>query len=134
MIYKLVAREGSDGVLHPVAKLSDGKAGIGGRKWAGRQHDANGIAIEEVLSIGRSLAGRDDVRELQVPYLSRGEQVNQETLEEARARHASSFAQLPASARQLSRGEPVIPTRYQRADLPDPAENRDRAPAEGTLP
>jgi len=134
MIYKLVAREGSDGMLHPVAKLSDGKAGIGGRKWAGRRHDSTGIATEEVLSVGRSLAGQDDIRELQVPYISRGEQVNQETLEEARARHEYSFTHLPASARQLSRGEPVIPTRYQRSDLPDPAEGPGRAPAEGTLP
>ncbi len=116
MIYKLVAREGPDGALHPVAKRSDGKAGIGGRKWAGRRHDPAGVAVEELLSVGRSLAGRDDVRELQVPHLSRGEQVNQETLQDARARHEFSLAHLPASARQLSRGEPVIPTRYLQDD------------------
>jgi nicotinate phosphoribosyltransferase len=126
MVYKLVAREGSDGTLQPVAKHSDGKVGIGGRKWAGRRHDADGIAIEELLSIGQSLAGHSDVRELQVPHFSRGEQVNQETLEDARARHASSLAQLPATAHQLSRGEPVIPTRFRHRD---PSTEREGTPS-----
>jgi nicotinate phosphoribosyltransferase len=126
MVYKLVAREGSDGTLQPVAKHSDGKVGIGGRKWAGRRHDADGIAIEELLSIGQSLAGHSDVRELQVPHFSRGEQVNQETLEDARARHASSLAQLPATAHQLSRGEPVIPTRFRHRD---PSTEREGVPS-----
>jgi nicotinate phosphoribosyltransferase len=116
MVYKLVSREGPDGILQPVAKRSDGKVGVGGRKWAGRRHDARGVAVEELLSVGRSLAGRDDVRELQVPYVSRGEQVYTETLADARVRHENSLAQLPAMARQLSRGEPVIPTRYQQHD------------------
>lgn len=123
MVYKLVAREGSNGTLQPVAKHSDGKVGVGGRKWAGRRHGADGLAVEELLSVGRSLAGRDDVRELQVPYVSGGEQVNHETLEDARARHTSSFAHLPATAHQLSRGEPVIPTRYEQhppSDRSDP--------------
>jgi nicotinate phosphoribosyltransferase len=112
MVYKLVAREGTDGTLRPVAKRSDGKVGIGGRKWAGRRHDGDQIAVEELLSVGTSLAGRDDVRELQVPFFSRGEQVTQESLADARARHEYSLAHLPVTARQLSRGEPVIPTRY----------------------
>jgi nicotinate phosphoribosyltransferase len=116
MVYKLVSREGPDGILQPVAKRSDGKVGVGGRKWAGRRHDAQGVAVEELLSVGRSLAGRDDVRELQVPYVSQGEQVYTETLADARVRHENSLAQLPAMARQLSRGEPVIPTRYQQHD------------------
>jgi nicotinate phosphoribosyltransferase len=114
MVYKLVAREGADGALRPVAKRSNGKVGVGGRKWAGRRHDPDGLAVEELLSVGRSLAGRDDVRELQVPYVSRGEQVNVETLQDARARHEYSLAHLPVTARQLSRGEPVIPTRYEQ--------------------
>jgi nicotinate phosphoribosyltransferase len=114
MVYKLVAREGPDGTLQPVAKHSDGKVGVGGRKWAGRRNGPDGLAVEELLSVGRSLAGQDDVRELQVPYVSRGEQVNLETLAAARARHEYSLAHLPLTARQLSRGEPVIPTRYQQ--------------------
>jgi nicotinate phosphoribosyltransferase len=118
MVYKLVAREGADGALQPVAKRSDGKIGVGGRKWAGRRHDPDGIAVEEVLSVGRSLAGADDIRELQVPYLSNGQPVSTETLADARARHEYSLAHLPVSARQLSRGEPVIPTRYQQGTNP----------------
>ena len=116
MVYKLVAREGPNGTLQPVAKRSDGKVGVGGRKWAGRRVGPDGLAVEELLSVGVSLAGRDDVRELQVPYVSRGETVNQETLTDARDRHAASLANLPVTARQLSRGEPVIPTRYQQAE------------------
>ena len=116
MVYKLVAREGPDGTLQPVAKRSDGKIGVGGRKWAGRRHTPDGVAIEEVLSVGRSPAGADDLRELQVPYVSGGEPVTAETLADARARHRSSLAQLPATAHQLSRGEPVIPTRYQQPE------------------
>jgi nicotinate phosphoribosyltransferase len=118
MVYKLVAREGTDGTLQSVAKRSDGKAGVGGRKWAGRRHDGDGVAVEELLSVGHSLAGRDDVRELQVPMTSHGELVNTETLADARARHQSSVAQLPVTARQLSRGEPVIPTRYEQGTNP----------------
>jgi nicotinate phosphoribosyltransferase len=116
MVYKLVAREGPNGTLQPVAKRSDGKVGVGGRKWAGRRVGADGLAVEELLSVGVSLAGRDDVRELQVPYVSRGETVNHESLADARDRHAASLANLPVTARQLSRGEPVIPTLYQQAE------------------
>jgi nicotinate phosphoribosyltransferase len=120
MVYKLVAREGPDGTLQPVAKHSDGKVGVGGRKWAGRRHGPDALAVEELLSVERSLAGRADVRELQMPYLSRGEQAGTETLADARQRHTSSLASLPATARQLSRGEPVIPTRYEPTDRPHP--------------
>jgi nicotinate phosphoribosyltransferase len=121
MVYKLVAREGTNGTLQPVAKRSDGKVGVGGRKWAGRRVGPDGLAVEELLSVGRSLAGRDDVRELQVPYVSRGEQVNHETLTDARDRHTASLANLPVTARQLSRGEPVIPTRYEQILDGEPA-------------
>jgi nicotinate phosphoribosyltransferase len=120
MVYKLVAREGRDGVLEPVAKRSDGKAGVGGRKWAGRRHGPDGLAVEELLSVGTSLAGRDDVRELQMPYLTRGETVSTETLADARARHRRSLAALPATARQLSRGEPAVPTRYENSPQETP--------------
>jgi nicotinate phosphoribosyltransferase len=39
--------------------------------------------------------------------------VGGEPLDDARARHARSLAELPATARQLSRGEPVIPTVHE---------------------
>jgi nicotinate phosphoribosyltransferase len=39
-----------------------------------------------------------------------GEILGREALEEARARHEHSRAELPQAAQQMSRGEPVIPT------------------------
>jgi nicotinate phosphoribosyltransferase len=47
---------------------------------------------------------------LLVPLVRGGEAVGAERLDDARARHAASLAELPATARQLSRGEPAIPT------------------------
>ncbi|MGV9898896.1 nicotinate phosphoribosyltransferase, partial [Streptomyces tendae] len=41
-----------------------------------------------------------------------GEVVAREPLDAARDRHAAARANLPLSATQLSRGEPVIPTEY----------------------
>jgi nicotinate phosphoribosyltransferase len=113
MVYKLVARRHADGGWESVAKRSDGKVGVGGRKWAGRRHDETGIAVEELLSVGYSPSERSDVRELQLPILTAGEPVLDETLAQARARHEFSLAHLPTTARQLSRGEPVIPTRFE---------------------
>ena len=37
-----------------------------------------------------------------------------EPLAQARARHAASLAELPVTARQLSRGEPAIPTVFEQ--------------------
>jgi nicotinate phosphoribosyltransferase len=38
--------------------------------------------------------------------------VGRETLDEARKRHLAARAELPVSAQQMSRGEPVIPTQF----------------------
>ena len=51
-----------------------------------------------------------DDRPLLVPLVRDGEVVGRETLDTIRERHAASRAELPLKARQLSRGEPVIPT------------------------
>jgi nicotinate phosphoribosyltransferase len=110
MVYKLVAREDSSGQLQPVAKRSDGKAGIGGRKWAVRRTDAGGTATQEILAVGHDQAAAASDRILQRALVSAGEVVGAEPLADARARHLASRAELPAEARQLSRGEPAIPT------------------------
>jgi nicotinate phosphoribosyltransferase len=121
MVYKLVAREDAAGQLQPVAKRSDGKVGVGGRKWAGRRRDGDGVAVEELLLVGDAEpAARDDVRPLQVTLLERGEPAGEppsglaEPLRAARERHEMSRAELPPTARQLSRGEPAIPTRFEQ--------------------
>jgi nicotinate phosphoribosyltransferase len=115
MVYKLVAREDAAGVLQPVAKLSTGKAGVGGRKWARRRHDDSGTATHEVLGVGHPTSGRDGERPRQIPLVTGGESHEAEPLAAARARHAASLAALPAMARQLSRGEPAIDTVYEEA-------------------
>ncbi|MFN8078990.1 MAG: nicotinate phosphoribosyltransferase [Kineosporiaceae bacterium] len=112
LVYKLVAREGADGGMVSVAKRSLDKTSIGGRKWALRRR-SHGVAQAEVVGIGHLPADTPDDgtdRALLIPLIERGEPVGAEPLDAARARHAASLAELPATARQLSRGEPVIPT------------------------
>ncbi|KUM90332.1 MULTISPECIES: nicotinate phosphoribosyltransferase [Streptomyces] len=115
MVYKLVARAESDdpkAPLIPVAKKSSGgKTSIGGRKWAARRLDAEGVAEAEVVGTGPVPAGLTD-RQLLVELVKGGEVVAREPLDVVRDRHAAARANLPLSATQLSRGEPVIPTEY----------------------
>lgn len=114
MIYKLVAREGDDGRLVPVEKVSKDKRSIGGRKYAVRRRSTTGVAEAEVIGVGAEPArGRDD-RPLLIPLVREGDLVGREPLATARDRHASSLNELPPTARKLSRGEPAIPTIYER--------------------
>jgi nicotinate phosphoribosyltransferase len=53
-----------------------------------------------------------DDRPLLVPLVREGTVVGRESLDAARDRHHASLAELPLPARQLSRGEPVIPTTH----------------------
>jgi nicotinate phosphoribosyltransferase len=119
LVYKLVARassapsgNGADGELEPVAKRSVGKPGRGGRKWAVRHRDDHGTALAERISLSPPQAGPLD-RELLVPLVAGGQIVGRSgfaAVEEARARHRESLAELPPYALQLSRGYPAIPT------------------------
>ncbi|MFD9815443.1 nicotinate phosphoribosyltransferase [Streptomyces sp. NPDC059080] len=115
MVYKLVARAQSDAPdapLRPVAKKSlGGKTSVGGRKWAARRLDEDGVAEAEVVGVGEvpeELAGR----QLLVPLVTGGKVVAREPLDAARERHIAARAGLPLSATQLSRGEAVLPTEY----------------------
>lgn len=115
MVYKLVARAESaapKAPLVPVAKRSTGgKTSVGGRKWAARRLDEDGVAEAEVVGTGpvpESLADR----QLLVELVKGGEIVAREPLDVVRDRHIAARAGLPLSATQLSRGEPVIPTEY----------------------
>ena len=115
MVYKLVARAASDdpdAPLVPVAKRSaGGKASRGGRKWGARRLDREGVAEAEAVGTGPVPTELAD-RLLQLPLITGGTVVGREPLLAARERHLRSRAQLPISATQLSRGEPVIPTDY----------------------
>ncbi len=111
-VYKLVAREDDDGVLVSVAKKSQDKISIGGRKYALRRLSAKGVAEAEVVGIGDPPVNDGDDRALLVPLVTKGEVVGREPLEVARERHLMSRDELPDRARQLSRGEPVISTEH----------------------
>lgn len=115
MVYKLVARaESADpkAPLEPVAKRSTGgKTSIGGRKWAARRLDERGVAEAEVIGTGVVPVALAD-RQLLVELVKGGQVLSREPLDVVRDRHAASRANLPLSATQLSRGEPVIPTEY----------------------
>jgi nicotinate phosphoribosyltransferase len=111
-VYKLVAREGAAGAMVDVAKKSKDKTSIGGRKYALRRLNAQGVAEAEVIGVGERPRNDGNDRELLVQLVQDGEIVGREDLETVRARHAASRAELPMRAKQLSRGEPVIPTEH----------------------
>lgn len=115
MVYKLVARaESADpkAPLVPVAKKSTGgKTSMGGRKWAARRLDEHGVAEAEVIGTGPVPDALVD-RQLLVELVKGGQVVAREPLDVVRDRHITARADLPLSATQLSRGEPVLPTEY----------------------
>jgi len=109
-VYKLVAREDATGELVSVAKKSKDKISIGGRKYALRRLDADGVAEAEVIGVGTPAPSDANDRPLLVPLVRDGEIVGRESLDNARARHLASRDELPLAAQMMSRGEPVIPT------------------------
>jgi len=120
MVYKLVAREGPDGVLQPVAKASARKPSMAGRKAAARRLDASGRAVEEVVLIGSDhdvatwAPSNGDLRPLHVPLVEHGAVDTRWTgsagVSLAAQRHRASRAELPRGARRLSAGDAAIPT------------------------
>ncbi|MGH8870246.1 MAG: nicotinate phosphoribosyltransferase [Actinomycetes bacterium] len=117
LVYKLVARSavaGRDAPLVPVAKRSTGKPSVGGRKWAVRVLDEHGIAAQErVVASSEPPPRARGTRPLLVPLVRGGRVVGREPLDAARQRHARARAELPATAAQLSRGQPAIPTSHE---------------------
>lgn len=125
MVYKLVAREGPDGAMHPVAKASAAKESVGGRKVAARRisptaESPGGEAVEELVITGpydavvRWAPDDDDLRPLHVPLLVDGvvdeRWTGAQAVQTAAQRHLRSRDELPRAARRLSAGEPAIPT------------------------
>ncbi|WP_302053501.1 nicotinate phosphoribosyltransferase [Nocardioides panacis] len=123
-VYKLVSREGPDGEMVSVAKRSKDKISIGGRKYALRRRNARGVAEAEVVGIGEAPVDDGDDRALMVRLVEKGTVVGRESLETIRARHAASRAELPMKARQLSRGEPVIPTLHVDGHVDGPTDGQ----------
>jgi nicotinate phosphoribosyltransferase len=113
-VYKLVARSdgGGPGPLRPVAKRSVGKPSRGGRKWAVRRLDDAGLAAAEVVTDYEPKGGNDSRPLLQL-LVRDGQIVTREPISAARTRHRAVISELPAHARQLSRGYPAIPTVFE---------------------
>lgn len=109
LVYKLVARSDASGELQPVAKRSTDKPSIGGRKWAMRRI-TSGVAQAEIVGVGAPPEDDGDDRRLMVDLVVDGERLWHADLAAARQRHAESVAELPVTARQLQRGEPIVPT------------------------
>ena len=108
MVYKLVERDG-----RPVAKKSEGKRSVGGRKHAVRRHDRDGIATAEVVS-SEPIAPRDGDRNLVVPLVRAGKVCDDgsptDLLARARAHHERVREEIIPEGWALSRGEPVLET------------------------
>jgi nicotinate phosphoribosyltransferase len=112
-VYKLVAHSdaGHDaGHMVSVAKRSKDKISMGGRKTALRRRDADGVAEAEVVGVDLRPGDNARDRPLLVDLVRDGDIVGQESLDVARERHRACRDELPLPARQLSKGEPVIPT------------------------
>ena len=115
MVYKLVAHLGDDDEWIPVGKRSDGKVSVGGRKQPVRAL-SNGTAIAEDIYVEDPPVADDAGRRLLVDLALDGtalpEHVGPAGVAAAREHHAAAIRELPHEAFALSRGEPVLPTRY----------------------
>jgi nicotinate phosphoribosyltransferase len=128
-VYKLVAvaDDAAEGApLRPVAKRSEGKASIGGRKAAWRINDDTGHAVAEHVSVidgpwegARPPAGRA-ARALQVPLVAGGEATHAPGLDDLRAHHRAALGELPPAARALADGPPALTATFASTDATDP--------------
>jgi nicotinate phosphoribosyltransferase len=116
MVYKLVSRTDDDGRFVSVAKAAKNKQTVGGRKFALRRLDENGVATAELIGVGHPPEGDSNDRPLLEHFVVSGELqpgwTGPAAVERACARHDASIAELPAAARRMHRGEAVIPTVY----------------------
>lgn len=117
MVYKLVSRTDDDGNFISVAKAAKNKASRGGRKYALRKLNEQGIASQEILGIGHHPEDDGNDRMLLEQFIKNGELLpgwtGPEGVVRARQRHMDSMAELPAVVNRLQRGEPAIPTVYE---------------------
>lgn len=121
MVYKLVARQASDGSWVPVAKTAEGKGSQGGRKTAFRRLE-NGVATQELVEVADGFerlahaSDHPDARPLQVDLVVDGEAIpdyeGPAGVRAAREHHLRVREELPIRALALSRSDPAIPTVY----------------------
>lgn len=123
LVYKVVSREDASGAIVPVAKKSESKSTVGGRKVAGRVMGDDGYASEELLLVGTSmeegqkLLAERGARPLQIPLVRQGvidsTAWSPDALARAQEHHLRARNELPYQAWRLSEGEVAIPTRYE---------------------
>ncbi|HET7014148.1 MAG TPA: nicotinate phosphoribosyltransferase [Streptosporangiaceae bacterium] len=120
LVYKLVARSAGsasaarDEPVVPVAKRSVGKPTMGGRKWALRSLDSDGVAISEAVIVSDSEPlPRPGLRPLMRHLVRDGEIIGAEPLTAARRRHQRVLDELPAHAKENGPGRPAIPTIFE---------------------
>lgn len=110
-VYKLVAiaeTEDPEAPLRPVAKRSEGKANLPGRKWAYREFNRRGEAVAEWLWIGERPPPDPPGEALQHHFVAGGEIVLRHSLEETRAYHAAAKARLRPIHRSIQAGPPAM--------------------------
>jgi nicotinate phosphoribosyltransferase len=116
MVYKLVAHKSDAGDWIPVAKKSDGKASVGGRKVPIRHLDSSGTATAEVVHLLTKRPPRDSGRELLVTLMADGEAdasfLGPDGVSAARAHNAKAIDELPEEAFRLGAGDPVLQTLF----------------------
>ncbi|WP_040165026.1 nicotinate phosphoribosyltransferase [Microbacterium gorillae] len=124
MVYKLVARQDTDGAWVAVAKKAQDKASLGGRKAAFRTLE-RGKATSELVAVSdgfekvQTAADHPDARALQVVFVDHGEidaaHEGVDGTAAARAHHAMVREELPVRGLALSKSDPVIPTVFVNA-------------------
>ncbi len=116
MVFKLVAHRNDAGEWVSVAKTSESKVGVGGRKTPFRTTRA-GVAVEETVHVEQSPGTNASGRPLAVAYVRDGVAdatwLGAAGVAAAREHHRAAVAELPLDALRLSRGEPAIPTVYR---------------------
>jgi len=125
MVFKLVARQASDGSWVPVAKTSTDKGSKGGRKAAFRTLE-HGVATSELIAVSDGFEQVDTPSEhpgsrpLQVHLVTDGEAdaafEGTAGVEAARVHHARVREELPVRGLALSRSDPAIPTVFVDAE------------------
>lgn len=115
-VYKLVSFEDEGGEWNSVAKRSALKSNVGGRKFALRRLDENGVIEAELIGVGHHLDITARDRELLVPLIAEG--IIDDSArgiagtDAARRHHLSVKSELPAQALRLARGESVLNAEY----------------------
>lgn len=115
-VYKLVSHQDDAGAWVNVAKKSQAKATVGGRKYPVRTLRASAIASAETIYVDEPSAATSGERALLVPLVRNGiadaRYLGVAGAALARQHHTRTIAELPDDAFRLGRGEPVIPTIY----------------------